>query len=154
MRIRSIEKSDHSRVISLTEELSEWFTERARRVEIPLDLRVHRGFLAEESGEILGFLILDSYLGDARIGWIGVRPEYRRGGIGRRLVEMAEREFRATEAEYLKVETVARGDAKGSPYEETLKFYEAVGFDVEEVEKDGWDDGSDKAIYAKALNGG
>lgn len=152
MLIRKIEKEDHPKIISLTEELSEWFTEEARKESIPLDLDIHKGFLAEKSDGIVGFIILDSYYGDAKIGWIGVLPDRHGEGIGRKLVDRAVEEFKRMEVVSIKVESLTSEDAEGTPYEGTLGFYESLGFELEKVEKGKFDEReTDKAIYRMEL---
>lgn len=153
MKIREIRKEDYSKIISLVEKLPEWFTEEAREKQIPLALETHEGYVAEENDKILGFITMDSHYGEAKIGWIGVHPEHHHEGIGRELVDRLAEEFKDIGADSIRVETVAREDAKGSPYEATLNFYKSMGFEVDEIVEGGFDDGeTDKAIYKKRLN--
>jgi GNAT superfamily N-acetyltransferase len=65
--------------------------------------------------------------GAAHIGWIAVRPERHRQGIGRRLIERLVRELRPAGIAELHVKTLGRS-VDYAPYERTRAFYRAMGF--------------------------
>jgi hypothetical protein len=48
--IRSILETDHSAILDLVADLSEWFDADARTRRIPIDLRHQQGFVADEGG--------------------------------------------------------------------------------------------------------
>lgn len=152
MPIREARPEDHDEIIFLIQKLSEWFTREAREKEIPFHLHSHRGFVAEKSDKIVGFITLDSDFGEAKIGWIGVHPENQREGIGKRLVNKVEKEFKNIGAKKLRVDSVGEKEAEGTPYEGTIKFYKALGFKAEEVVEGKFDEGkTDITIYRKSL---
>jgi ribosomal protein S18 acetylase RimI-like enzyme len=65
----------------------------------------------------------------AEILVMGVRPEYHRQGIGRRLLEAAEASLRADGVTFLQVKTLS--DRHPDPgYQQTRAFYRAMGFRV------------------------
>ena len=63
---------------------------------------------------------------------LGVRPEWRRKGVGRQLFAAVERGLRARGVRFLTVKTVAAPD-DDPVYGATRRFYEAIGFVPVEV---------------------
>lgn len=84
--------------------------------------------VATADGRDVGFLTLaqhGSY--SAEIYVMGVRPAYHRRGIGRMLIEHAERSLAARGIEYLQVKTLS--ERRTDPgYAGTRAFYFACGF--------------------------
>jgi len=160
MRIRQIEEKDYEPILELADKLRTiydkkgWFTEEARKKFIPLDIRVQKGFVAEEDGKVVGFITYTTYDYNPIIGWIGVDPDYHRKGVGKALVERVENELKGIGAEMLSVETPTKEEGIGSSYEGTYKFYEAMGFEVERtrvIESEGIR--TNMAILKKSLKG-
>jgi ribosomal protein S18 acetylase RimI-like enzyme len=121
--------------------------------QMPKDLRSHRLYLVEEDGEVLGFLtIKPGQEGGAEISWMGVRPDLHRKGIGRALVDEAERRLIAGGVERLMVRTLA-DTVDYEPYEGTRAFYRAVGFVHHETidPYPEWGPGNPCAVYIKDL---
>lgn len=142
MKIRLMRESDYVRVEEIGRSLGHtgdgkgWFTERAWSKYIPFDIRIHRGFVAEEGGELLGFATYTSYDTPPRtpyISWIAVSREHQGRGAGRLLVERVAMEVRKAGAESLYVETPTREAGMGSEYEGTYEFYGRAGFMLERV---------------------
>jgi len=113
----------HQAILDLAELLSEWFDDKARDRYITLDLKLHQGYVALSRDRLLGFVTLTSKTGDGIISWIGVHPDHHRQGIGRRLLETAERHFRSLGCRRITVETVGWSDPEYPPYEKTRAFY-------------------------------
>ena len=93
MNIRPITEDVYNKIIEISEKLKVinekegWFREDSIKKLIPLDVKLQRGFIATEKGEVLGFITYTSHNGGPIIGWIGVDPNYHRKGIGKKLIE-------------------------------------------------------------------
>ena len=79
----------------------------------------------------MGFISLRSQDGKPYIGWVGVCPGSHRQGIGKDLVNRAEKEVIKAGSNTLRVETVVEQKPKDGSYDQTVKFYEACGFKIE-----------------------
>jgi GNAT superfamily N-acetyltransferase len=91
-------------------------------IELPLQhIETHRTYVAERNGEILGFsVVLIRSDGQAELDGLFVEPAAWKQGIGRRLIDEAERLAARDGAEWLYV--VANPKARG--------FYDARGFEL------------------------
>src|SRR5512134_3735896 len=94
MTIREMTVADHAAVLAIAEGLPEWFDETARRQSIPIDLKHQEGFVAAQDGTVVGFVTLYVTDGKLTIGWLGVRKESQRQGIGSALIRQAEERAR------------------------------------------------------------
>jgi ribosomal protein S18 acetylase RimI-like enzyme len=83
---------------------------------------------AMAGGSVVGFISLRQHSPFAAEAFVlGVKPEWRRKGVGRRLFAAAEALLRARRLRFFTVKTVAAPDGD-LIYGATLKFYEAIGF--------------------------
>lgn len=163
MRIRAMKPRDYAQVERIGKSLGHtkdgrgWFTERAWSLYIPFDIRVHRGFVAEEEGRVLGFITYTSYDTPAMspyISWIAVSRRHQRKSTGRRLAEHVGKAVSKAGAEYLFVETPTMEAGRGTEYEGTYKFYQSIGFRLERVilkNDPGNGCGCDMAVLRKVL---
>ena len=127
--IRPIEKRDHAACVAVTETLPRWFTPDARERAIPTDLRHQDGFLAESDGCVVGFITLYVAEGRLNIGWLAVRQDCRRQGIGGMLLSQAE--AFAAELGLREIATSTLGGSVGDePYQQTRAFYFRHGFAI------------------------
>ena len=131
--LRAATAADLDRVLDVARSLPAWFTERGL-THMRADVPFQRTLLAESGGDVVGFVAFFSHEGVGRIGWMGVRKDLRRGGVGRALVEAWAKELAAAGVTRVLVDTL--GDAvEYEPYAETRAFYRAVGFrDLHRVE--------------------
>lgn len=114
---------------SIAGSLTEWFDEHARTQAIPVDLVHHKVFGAFDCGEPAGFITLFVSEGRLNIGWMGVRRDLQRKGIGKALVLRAE--VHALELGLVELATYTLGDTVDyEPYESTRSFYLSCGFEV------------------------
>jgi len=131
---RPIQDSDHAAIVAVAEALPEWFDEDARGRAIPTDLRHQHGFVAVSDGRIVGFISAFFAEGRINIGWLGVRPDHRRNGIGAELLGCAEefgRHHGVTE-----IATYTLGSSvEYEPYEATRQFYFSQGFTIYQTNK-------------------
>jgi ribosomal protein S18 acetylase RimI-like enzyme len=108
-------------------------------------------FLARSGGRTAGFLSLKQHNPfSTEIYVMGVRPEARRLGLGRLLVDAAEGHAHELGAEYMQVKTLgpSRPD-KG--YAATLAFYAALGYRPLEEFSQIWGENNPCLILVKRL---
>ncbi|MBI4801454.1 MAG: GNAT family N-acetyltransferase [Elusimicrobia bacterium] len=126
---RTIQEQDYRGILAVVEVLPKWFDSDARDRAIPADLRHQYGIVAVSEGKIVGFITLFFAEGRLNIGWMGVRPDYQKRGIGSRLLARAEefgRQHGMTE-----IATYTLGDSVDyKPYEATREFYFKQGFKI------------------------
>jgi ribosomal protein S18 acetylase RimI-like enzyme len=163
MKLRSLSNKDYVQVIDLGKRLAHtkdgrgWFTKDAHDRHIPFDIRVHKGFVAEDGANIVGFITYSSYGSPPMtpyISWIAVDPGYHRQGVGSKLVATVEKEILSTGVKELYVETPTKEEGIGSDYEKTYKFYEGAGFQIHRIKKRDSPDNNcdcDMAILRKVL---
>lgn len=135
MIIRKATEKDFKKMMNVAKKLhTKWFDNFAINKSIPLDLKIHKGFVAEENGSIVGFITYISKDGIAEISWLGVIPKFHRKKIGTKLVESLEKELKKLGAKELHVDTVA-DSVQNEPYLRTRAFYRKVGFKVKNVKR-------------------
>jgi len=135
MKIRKSTEKDYDGMMEVAKKLHpKWFDRFAINKSIPLDLKIHKGYVAEEKGRILGFVTYTSNEGETKISWIGVDPKFQRRGIGTKLLRKLREKLKKMKIKDLRVETVAESE-KAKPYEITRLFYKKMGFKVEKVRK-------------------
>jgi GNAT superfamily N-acetyltransferase len=78
--------------------------------------------------------------------WIAVAPSEQRHGLGKRLIEEAERRALAQGANDLFIDTSGR-----EQYQPTRAFYERMGYSRHEVVPGFYAPGDDKVVYRKQL---
>jgi ribosomal protein S18 acetylase RimI-like enzyme len=76
--------------------------------------------------------------------WIAVRPRFQRSGVGRGLIERAERHMASAGARMCVIETSSRDD-----YSTTRRFYLACGYREAARIADFYDKGDDRVTYVK-----
>lgn len=88
--IRPLDESDFIPIISVVDE---WWAGRQMTDKLPKLFFTHfndTSFIIEVDGEIVAFLIgfvSQSYSNEAYIHFVGVHPDYRKQGLGRKLYE-------------------------------------------------------------------
>lgn len=127
MILRSLQELDYKYVISV---LDEWWGGRHMVDMLPKLFFRHfndTSFVAEEDGELVGFLIgfiSQSYVDEAYIHFVGIHPDYREKGIGRKLYLAF---FEKVEKKGCKtVHSVTSPVNKGS-----INFHTRMGFQIE-----------------------
>ena len=145
MLIRGITKADFDYIVSV---LDRWWggpsSERAHPVffyELGSD-----ALIAEDGGEVVGFLLGFMATHEpptAYVHLVGIHPEHRRLGVGKRLY--ARFTERATEAGASMLKAITTVGNEGS-----LRFHEALGFVVKE-EPDYAGRGRSRVVFTKYL---
>jgi len=103
-------------------------------------------------GNVVGFLSLKFHSAAAVEAFVlGIRPEWHRRGLGRRLFEAAAAMARAEGARYLTVKTLAASHPDPH-YRATRLFYEALGFEPIEVFPTLWGAGNPCLLMLKRLD--
>lgn len=135
MKIRKLTEKDFKKVMNVIKKLhGKWFTNGAIKKEIPIDIKINKGFIAEENNRVLGFLTYTSYEGKVELGWFGVDPKLHRKGVGTALFKKVEKEIKKTGTSELRVDTLSEKE-KYKPYERTRAFYQKMGFRLEKTKK-------------------
>lgn len=103
-----------------------WQKRQVDDVSTLLDAEPEKVWLAIQNNELAGFIGIsihpEDQMGEVYI--IAVSPKYQRQGIGRALMEFAERHIRAAGMKMVMVETI--GD---SGHESARRTYEALGYE-------------------------
>ena len=117
------------------------------------DLRDHGGWVIEDAGEVVGFVIAERRgARAAEILWAAVAADRRGGGLGTRLIDHALDELGADGVQIVEVKTLD-ASADYAPYDASRAFWNARGF----VQFDmidplpGWPPGNPAALLAVAL---
>jgi len=105
-------------------------------------------FIVEREGDqVLGFACYgprDLTSGVFDLYWVAVDPNCRRGGVGRRLLNVSEEAAQKAGARMIIAETSCTG-----PYDATRNFYDRMGYTMEACIKDFYSIGDDLAIFIK-----
>ncbi|MCY7322348.1 MAG: GNAT family N-acetyltransferase [Phormidesmis sp. CAN_BIN36] len=108
--------------------LPKWFGIESAIVHYVQEIDHLPTLLAWNQKQVVGFLSIKQHNEfAAEIYVMAVHPQFHQQGIGRQLVETAERELLKLEVEYFQVKTL--GFSSPDPnYAKTRKFYESLGF--------------------------
>ena len=118
--------------------LPDWFGIEAATAQYIKDIDVLPTLIARVGGEVAGFLTLKEHnVYAAEIHVMGVRPDMHRCGVGRILVNAAEKVLRQRGIEYLQVKTLSPSHPD-EHYAGTRAFYLAMGFTPLEEFKELW----------------
>lgn len=148
VQIRHAEPADYGRVIG---RVNAWWGGREMAPMLPRLFFVHfegtSYVLDDEDGQLAAFLI--GFLSqtdpeEAYVHFVGVAPEHRGEGLGRRLYERFFEDARAHGR--------ARVRSVTSPAnEESVAFHKALGFEAERVAHDYDGPGEDRVLFVKPL---
>jgi GNAT superfamily N-acetyltransferase len=137
--------------LKIMHSLRKWFNPAE---DIDRKAIIHRDypfFAAYDAGAPIGFVALkihNAYTAD--IFNLGVLEEYHRRGVGRELIEAAEKHCRDGGFRFLTVKTLD-SSAEYEPYERTRAFYRKMGFIPLEVFATLWDEENPCLFLAKYL---
>lgn len=128
-RIEPLETNHHTGILTVVENLPEWFDETARSRSVPTDLRHQAGFVAVSDHRVVGFITLYVAEGRMHIGWLAVDKPLQRQGVGSRLLDAAVAKARELRIDELATYTLGESVAY-RPYALTRRFYRKHGFRV------------------------
>lgn len=132
--------------------LPEWFGLEESRNEYVKKAAGCPFLCAEENGEPVGFLYLkETGKATAEILVMGVRKEFHRRGTGRALMKQAIRIAQKLGYSFLQVKTVQMG--RYPEYDQTNRFYQAMGFQEFEVFETLWDPWNPCQVYVRSIEG-
>jgi ribosomal protein S18 acetylase RimI-like enzyme len=148
VEIRHAEPADYGRVIG---RVNAWWGGRDMAPMLPRLFFVHfegTSYVVDDGdGQLAAFLIgflSQTDPAEAYIHFVGVSPEHRGGGLGRRLYERFFEDARA--AGRTRVTCVTSPVNEGS-----VAFHEALGFTSESVAHDYDGPGEDRVLFVKTL---
>lgn len=141
MDIRPITPDDARSCDDIILTLPTFFGLEGGRQDCAEAVRTQRGLVAEDGGEVVGFLTVAPSTDETlEITWMAVRNDRRRSGIGRRLVETLVDE--ATQSILVLTAGPSSDEPDADPddnYEGTRRFYRQTGFvAVKELTPQGW----------------
>jgi ribosomal protein S18 acetylase RimI-like enzyme len=149
--IRPLSRDDADRCEAIIRGLPDWFGLEEGIVQARAYLESQNGFVAEEDGEVLGFLTYASELPEsAEITWMAVAAGVHRRGIGRALTKALVVKARTDGRQLLLVKTLA--DSHPSPeYAVTRAFYRSMGFRPLAMLPDLWGPANPCLLMVRAL---
>ena len=104
---------------------------------------------AVEDNKTIGFITLkETSESTCEIHCMGIKKEYHRRGIGRKLQDIFEKIARG-KYKYVQVKTVDEGHYE--EYDRTISFYESIGFSKLEVFPKMWDEWNPCLVMVKKL---
>jgi ribosomal protein S18 acetylase RimI-like enzyme len=127
LRLRHVEPSDHERIVAV---IDRWWGGRPMSCRLSHVFFVHfqpTSFIIECDGELFGFLlgfVSQTTPGEAYVHFVGVHPDYRHLGLGRRLYGRF-----CTVVGLLGCQTVRCHTAPQNGL--SIAFHSALGFDVD-----------------------
>ncbi len=136
--IRAAVLSDQAIVEHILRALPDWFGIEESLVQYVRDSAAMESWIAEVNQSPVGFITLNHHFPHAtEIHCIAVLREHHRSGVGRALVQHAERLLRGRGVEFLQVKTL--GPSRPCEcYDRTRRFYEGMGFVALEEFKTLW----------------
>ena len=150
--VRGAVSQDAAACVEVVLGLPDHFTDDVPE-KVQSDLREHGGWVIEDAGDVVGFVIVERRgARAAEILWAAVAADRRGGGLGRRLIDHALDELAADGVRIVEVKTLDPS-ADYAPYDATRAFWLARGF----VQFDtidplpGWPPGNPAALLAAAL---
>ncbi len=139
---------------TILRQLPDWFgVEKSilHYIETVGDKEFYSAYIDDKA---VGFIALDFHNDfTAEIYLIGIKKEYHRNGIGKKLISHAEKAVISRECKLLMVKTL--GDSHPDEnYAKTREFYKNVGFMPLEEIKEIWGEPNPCLIMVKPLNEG
>lgn len=150
--IVTVKDLDEKRAIARTilENLTEWFEVEEGREGYINDCADWTFLAAKEDDDVAGFLCLkETGAATVELAVMGVRKEFHRNGVGKKLVEKAKEVAKAEGYEFMQVKTVQMGMYED--YDMTNHFYLSCGFKELEVFPLLWDEANPCQIYVMSL---
>jgi GNAT superfamily N-acetyltransferase len=127
--IRELTAKDAKTCDAIVAGLPDWFGDPMGLAECVEAVRSQNGYVAEASGEVVGFLTwIERDRATVEITWMAVRSDSRRRGYGRALVEALIGSARGTGASFVLVKTLS-DTHPDEGYAQTRAFYRNMGFD-------------------------
>ena len=126
IELRDLNQPDLEQIIEIAESLPEWFTKTGIKY-IKTDIKYQKGFVAVNDDKIVGFLSFFVNEAKAKIGWLGIRREFQRQGIRKKLIDRLVTTLQKDGISQLQVDTLGNS-VDYEPYTQTRAFYHKLGF--------------------------
>ncbi len=152
--IRELGPEDADACDRIVEGLPYHFAHEQGRRDCAVSVRRDPGLVAEQDGEVVGFLTyLRRFDEAAEITWMAIRADRRRRGIGHAMVDRIAEQLAAEGRRILMVLTVSPSDPGPEPddgYGSTRAFYRSTGFVLGRDLRGEWD-GDTAVLMVRAL---
>jgi ribosomal protein S18 acetylase RimI-like enzyme len=151
VEIREIEENRGIICNDLLRSLPLWFGIEAAIQQYVSDVEAMPTFAAYVENKAVGFISLNRHNEwTAEVHVMGVRAEFHRRGIGRRLLDVSQDYLKAHKCEFLSVKTLSPSKPN-KEYEITRKFYYSMGFRPVEEFKTLWGEANPCLLMIKVL---
>lgn len=150
--IRKIDDKEQKEKIcrEILEALPEWFEIPESRISYARESRELPFWADVENHTVRGFIVMKETSKYAvEISVMGVRKEFQRKGIGRKLFEALYEHAKEKGYEFIQVKTVREG--LYPEYDVTNAFYQKVGFRELECMEGLWDEANPCQVYVMAV---
>jgi ribosomal protein S18 acetylase RimI-like enzyme len=155
MSVRPLEGRDAASCDGIIDTLPYHFGDPAGRAECAAAVRSQSGLVAEDDGDVVGFLTFQPRFDDAtEITWMAVRADRRRTGIGRLLIELLVDQSLAADRRLLIALTVSPSDGPDeieNGYDATRSFYRSCGFMLTRDFPGYWGGGDTPVLLVRVL---
>lgn len=136
--------------LEILEALPEWFEIPESRISYAKECRELPFFADVENNIARGFIVMKETSKYAvEICVMGVKREYHRLGIGRKLFEAFYQYAKGKGYEFIQVKTVREG--MYPDYDATNVFYQKIGFRELECMEELWDEANPCQVYVMAI---
>jgi ribosomal protein S18 acetylase RimI-like enzyme len=156
--IRPLEPADAEACDAIVASLPYHFGLAEGRRECAAAVRSQSGLVAEEGGEVTGFLTVQPrFEAAAEITWMAVRADRRGRHVGRALIDRLATDLEAGGRRLLLVLTVSPSDGPDDiedGYQATRAFYAANGFDIARDFGGYWGDHDTPVLLVSVLEPG
>jgi GNAT superfamily N-acetyltransferase len=147
--IRPLGPADASACDAIIAALPEWFGDEQGIRDCAEAVRTQDGLIAHDGDEVVGFLTWTRDDGVAEITWMATRPDRRRSGAGRLLIDALVARSVDDGVRELHVKTLSEREPY-PPYEQTRAFYRAMGFAAVQ-ELDIWGPENPAVLFVRPL---
>ncbi len=124
--IQKMTEMDKPLVLDIAKSLPKHFTKKGVEY-ISSDFHSQQGFVFRTNDKPVGFITYFSNQGSTEIGWMGVKPDLQRKGVGAQLLKHLCQELIKNNCSALVVKTLDES-VDYEPYEQTRAFYLKNGF--------------------------
>ena len=153
MKIKEISEATEKQRIArlILEALTDWFEIPEAREDYIQESSNHPFYAAYDEDEPIGFIYLKETGKDTvELCVMGVLRKYHRKGVGKKLFEKAKETATLNGYSFLQVKTVQMG--RYDDYDNTNRFYLALGFKEFEVFPTLWDEWNPCQVYVMSLD--
>ena len=151
IQFQVLEKGDSQICEKILRSLPDWFGIESALQRYIKDSVENPMVVAKNGDKVLGFCsLLNHGPHSSEIYVMGIFSEYHRQGLGRKIIQQAERYLKANGFEFLQVKTVDE-TRENEVYMKTRLFYQSMGFKKLEVFPDLWDEHNPCLLLVKSL---